>query len=518
MIFVPDDAPNFEEVESSTTAIDPSNMHEFHQVQPSTHIWTKDHPLEQVISDPSMLVMTRNRLEVDSKLCMFALTVSILEPKNIKEAMSDHSWIELMQDELNQFKRLDIDVKTAFLNRPSKEEVYVSQHDGFVDPDFPDHVYRLKKALYSLKQAPRAFSIAASSSVPWIWMGHFWHTLKEDGSKYRLKFVHDRKEITMTLNDFRRIFQLPQATDNNQKCFVVAPKTTSAPRSPNLDVDEGESSAQRKSTVIRLHIPPRRYSHSMDMIAFGIKMDEQALEPGTDEIQGKHGTEKVNEHLVAEEIEKKVKGTKNIKEDVVDNSSLNSQNNPGPRLEPESYMESTEVEIITAEQRVNIIEEEEESTEDDYEIRRRVKGKKVEETRNTPSLTTIISPGIHSTLDDPHDDAHPEGENTAKRQKTSEHGTYVIGESSSGQANESESGLLTSGPEKIVLSLHKFLAVIFPGDDIKERTSRWVNKCVKNFNPYARYNVKHWNNPLEKIFYIKRKKNPESQKKKFTQI
>nr|GEU76445.1 RNA-directed DNA polymerase, eukaryota, reverse transcriptase zinc-binding domain protein [Tanacetum cinerariifolium] len=44
-----------------------------------------------------------------------------------------------------------MDVKTGFLNGPLKEEVYVSQPDGFVDPDFPDHVYRLKKALYGLK-------------------------------------------------------------------------------------------------------------------------------------------------------------------------------------------------------------------------------------------------------------------------------------------------------------------------------------------------------------------------------
>ncbi|GJV13662.1 retrovirus-related pol polyprotein from transposon TNT 1-94 [Tanacetum coccineum] len=50
-----------------------------------------------------------------------------------------------------------MDVKTTFLNGELKEEVYVSQPEGFVDPDHPTYVYRLKKALYGLKQAPWAW-------------------------------------------------------------------------------------------------------------------------------------------------------------------------------------------------------------------------------------------------------------------------------------------------------------------------------------------------------------------------
>nr|GEZ60347.1 retrovirus-related Pol polyprotein from transposon TNT 1-94 [Tanacetum cinerariifolium] len=50
-----------------------------------------------------------------------------------------------------------MDVKTAFLNDELKEEVYVSQSEVFVDPDHPIYVYRLKKALYGLKHAPRAW-------------------------------------------------------------------------------------------------------------------------------------------------------------------------------------------------------------------------------------------------------------------------------------------------------------------------------------------------------------------------
>nr|GEZ09221.1 retrovirus-related Pol polyprotein from transposon TNT 1-94 [Tanacetum cinerariifolium] len=184
-------------------------MYTFYQRYPSEHRWTKDHPLEQVIGNPSQSIRTRRQLELDAEMCMFTLTVSQTEPKNIKEAMTDSAWIESMQEELYQFDRLDntvirnksrlvakgytkkegvdfeesfapvarleavrlfiayaahksftiyqMDVKTAFLYGPLKEEVYVNQPDGFVDPYHSDKVYRLKKALYGLKQAPRVW-------------------------------------------------------------------------------------------------------------------------------------------------------------------------------------------------------------------------------------------------------------------------------------------------------------------------------------------------------------------------
>ncbi|GKC86711.1 hypothetical protein Tco_1147360, partial [Tanacetum coccineum] len=97
-----------EATESSSHNIDTLSMNTFYQRHHSDYHWTKDHPLEQVRGDPSKTVQTRRQLVTDPKMCMFALTVSTAEPKNIKEAMAYHTWIEAMQKELHQFDRLKV--------------------------------------------------------------------------------------------------------------------------------------------------------------------------------------------------------------------------------------------------------------------------------------------------------------------------------------------------------------------------------------------------------------------------
>ncbi|GJR64325.1 retrovirus-related pol polyprotein from transposon TNT 1-94 [Tanacetum coccineum] len=164
------------------------------------------HPLEKVIGDPTKPVMTWSRLNTDAEMCMYSLIVSTTEPKNIKEAIQDHSWIESLHDKLHQFDRLKVwelvkrptrrniigfkwiwkdktNVENTVIRNKSRlvgkgccqeegidfeesfasEEVYVSQSYGFVDPDFPNHVYDLRKALYGLKEAPRAWYDKLSS-------------------------------------------------------------------------------------------------------------------------------------------------------------------------------------------------------------------------------------------------------------------------------------------------------------------------------------------------------------------
>nr|GEX36282.1 retrovirus-related Pol polyprotein from transposon TNT 1-94 [Tanacetum cinerariifolium] len=113
--YIPDDeftnpfCASIQEVaESSSHNIGNSNVPTFNQPQVSEYRWTKDHPLEHVRGNPSRLVQTRQQLATDPAMCMYALTVSTAEPKNIKEAMANLAWIEAMQEELHQLDRLQV--------------------------------------------------------------------------------------------------------------------------------------------------------------------------------------------------------------------------------------------------------------------------------------------------------------------------------------------------------------------------------------------------------------------------
>nr|GEY99286.1 retrotransposon protein, putative, unclassified [Tanacetum cinerariifolium] len=109
------------------------------------------------------------------------------------------------------FRIYQMDVKTAFLNGPLKEEVYVAQSDGFVDPDHLEKVYRLRKALYELKQAPRAWydEISKCSTSKGFTKGTLYPTL------FTIRYEEDILFVQIYANDIIFGSTNPEFT----KCF-----------------------------------------------------------------------------------------------------------------------------------------------------------------------------------------------------------------------------------------------------------------------------------------------------------
>nr|GEY48072.1 hypothetical protein [Tanacetum cinerariifolium] len=180
--------------QSSSTDSIHTVVNPYHQISQHNSKWTKDHPLDNIIGQLAQPVSTRLQLHEQAFFCYYDAFLTsiykvkldelggILKNKARLVALGYHQEKEIdFEESFAPVARLEavriflayaahknmvvyqMDVKTAFLNGNLREEVYVSQPDGFVDPNNPNHLYKLKKALYGLKQAPRAWYDMLSS-------------------------------------------------------------------------------------------------------------------------------------------------------------------------------------------------------------------------------------------------------------------------------------------------------------------------------------------------------------------
>ncbi|GJZ01162.1 hypothetical protein Tco_0519123 [Tanacetum coccineum] len=103
---VPIPEPNFKE--SSLRDVIPTNMHSVNQPPRHLRKWTKDYLLDNVIGNPSRPVSTRHQLQTEAMFFYFYAFLFFVELKNYKEALKESCWIEYMQEELNEFERLEV--------------------------------------------------------------------------------------------------------------------------------------------------------------------------------------------------------------------------------------------------------------------------------------------------------------------------------------------------------------------------------------------------------------------------
>ncbi|GJZ48378.1 retrovirus-related pol polyprotein from transposon TNT 1-94 [Tanacetum coccineum] len=107
---VDQDAPSLKipSDQSSSSGSIHTIMHPDHQISEHNSKWTKDHPLENIIGELARPVSTRLQLHEQALFCYYDAFLTAVEPKTYKDALTQACWIEAMQEELNEFERLEV--------------------------------------------------------------------------------------------------------------------------------------------------------------------------------------------------------------------------------------------------------------------------------------------------------------------------------------------------------------------------------------------------------------------------
>nr|GEU70658.1 hypothetical protein [Tanacetum cinerariifolium] len=145
-----------------------------HVVAAPRHVDPTDTPLSTSIKQDAPAASTSSTIQVTQSPVISKGVEEQLQPTHFD---NDPFLDVLTSEPSSQESSLIMDVKTAFLNGELREEDYVSQPEGFVDQDNPTHVYKLKKAIYVLKQAPRVW-LQISQSPGSIFINQTKYTLE----------------------------------------------------------------------------------------------------------------------------------------------------------------------------------------------------------------------------------------------------------------------------------------------------------------------------------------------------
>ncbi|GKD30632.1 uncharacterized mitochondrial protein-like protein, partial [Tanacetum coccineum] len=113
----PSNSQTTPETEPPVIPNDVEEVHSDHQISEHNSKWTKDHPLENIIGELARPVSTRLQLHEQALFCYYDAFLTAVEPKTYKDALTQACWIEAIQEELNEFERLEV---WELVPRPNK--------------------------------------------------------------------------------------------------------------------------------------------------------------------------------------------------------------------------------------------------------------------------------------------------------------------------------------------------------------------------------------------------------------